>query len=616
MTGTVRKAIATVSVSGTLEEKLAAIAAAGFDGVEIFENDLVNSFLSPQQVRHLATDLGLRVELYQPLRDVEAVPADLFARNLRRAERKFDVMEQLGADLLLVCSNVSPVSVDDDALAASQLQQLAERAQARGIRVAYEALAWGRHVHDYRKSYAIVAAADHPALGVCLDSFHILSRGADPAGIAAIPAEKLFFLQVADAPLLAMDVLQWSRHYRCFPGQGAFDLTGFVRQVVQAGYRGPLSLEVFNDVFRQIDCREASVDAMRSLLFLEESLPDPERPAPSRDTVRLASLPAPAEVSDVAFVELDVPEASLSDCVTVLQALGFTRRGRHRSKPVELWHQGAARLVLNYRPGDRTGPALSTIGLYTDSVARFAQRAAAFIAGPAPRQRGAGEADLPSVRCPDGSVILACEGDAWLSDFLPAGGETDDAGLLRRVDHVALSVPFGLFDETVLLCRAVLGLQPTGSVELADPYGMIQSRAVASRGEGVRIALNVAQPSHRGAGPRPRHVAFACDDLLATAAALRTREVSLLPIPDNYYDDLQARYELPDALVASLRAYGVLYDASEAGEFFHLYTDLVGPGLFFEFVQRVGGYAGYGAANAPTRMAAQLRRATMAPARG
>nr|BFE85436.1 hypothetical protein GCM10020093_080370 [Planobispora longispora] len=212
-----RKSIATVSVSGTLTEKLEAIAAAGFDGVEIFENDLLTCPLPPEEIRLRAADLGLSVEMYQPFRDFEAMPE----LDLRRAERKFQIMERLGAGLLLVCSNVSPRAVDDDDLAAEQLRLLAERAAGHGIRIAYEALAWGRHVNEYLHSWRIVRMADHPDLGVCLDSFHILSRGSDPIGIEAIPGEKIFFLQLADAPLLAMDVLQWSRHYRCFPGQGA-----------------------------------------------------------------------------------------------------------------------------------------------------------------------------------------------------------------------------------------------------------------------------------------------------------------------------------------------------------------------------------------------------------
>jgi 4-hydroxyphenylpyruvate dioxygenase len=117
-----RKSIATVSVSGTLAEKLDAIAAAGFDGVEIFENDLLVSPLPPEKVRARAADLGLGIDLYQPFRDFESVPGHLLAANLERAERKFRVMERLGADLLLVCSNVSPAAIGDDELAAAHLR--------------------------------------------------------------------------------------------------------------------------------------------------------------------------------------------------------------------------------------------------------------------------------------------------------------------------------------------------------------------------------------------------------------------------------------------------------------------------------------------------------------
>ncbi|MDG4859650.1 TIM barrel protein, partial [Streptomyces sp. T-3] len=338
-----RKSIATVSLSGPLTQKLTAAAGAGFDGVEIFENDLLTSPLSPEEIRARAADLGLGIDLFQPFRDFEAVPADVLARNLRRAERKFAVMERLGASMLLVCSSVSPAAVDDDALAAAQLRMLAERAHEHGIRIAYEALAWGRHVGTYEHAWRLVESADHPALGVCLDSFHILSRDTDPKGIADIPGEKLFFLQLADAPRMAMDVLQWSRHYRCFPGQGGFDVAGLIAHALRAGYAGPLSLEVFNDVFRQTDAARTAVDAMRSLIALEEE-------------VGLTALPTPAASSAVAFAELGATDTE--PLRGLLQALGFARTGRHRDKPVELWEQGAARIVLNtaqHPPGH--GPA-------------------------------------------------------------------------------------------------------------------------------------------------------------------------------------------------------------------------------------------------------------------
>lgn len=248
-----RRSIATVCVSGTLDDKLTAAAAAGFEGIELFENDLVVSPWSPSEIRARCADLGLSIDLYQPFRDFEGVPPEAFDRNLRRAELKFDVMEQLGADTMLVCSSVSPSSTDDDALAAAQLRILATRAAERGIRIAYEALAWGRHVSTWDHSWRIVRAADHPALGLCLDSFHILSRDVSPDGIADITPGKIFFVQLADAPHLRMDVLQWSRHHRLFPGQGTFDLARLLRKIYRSGYDGPLSLEVFNDVYRQSD---------------------------------------------------------------------------------------------------------------------------------------------------------------------------------------------------------------------------------------------------------------------------------------------------------------------------------------------------------------------------
>ena len=265
-----RTGIATVCLSGTLREKMQACAVAGFDGIEIFEQDLVTSPLSPEDVRRMAADLGLSLDLYQPFRDFDSVPEELLAANLRRAEAKFRLMSRLGMDTILVCSNVATASIDDDALRAEQLSRLAALAADHGVKVAYEALAWGKYVNDYEHAHRLVQAVDHPSLGTCLDSFHILSRDWDTAPIEGFDPDKIFFIQVADAPKLSLDVLSWSRHYRVFPGEGQFELAKFMGHAVRAGYTGPVSLEVFNDVFRQSDVERTAVDAMRSLIWLEE----------------------------------------------------------------------------------------------------------------------------------------------------------------------------------------------------------------------------------------------------------------------------------------------------------------------------------------------------------
>jgi 4-hydroxyphenylpyruvate dioxygenase len=602
-----RKSIATVCLSGTLEEKLAAAAHAGFDGIELFEADLIGCRLSTGEIRLRAAELGLSIDLYQPFRDFEGVSADELERNLRRAEAKFDVMEELGADTILVCSNVSDRTANDDALAADQLRALAERAADRGFRVAYEALAWGRRVHEYDHAWRIVRDADHPALGLCLDSFHILSRGTSLENIADIPGDKLFFVQVADAPYLIMDVLQWSRHYRCFPGQGGFDLSAFTSRVLDAGYPGPLSLEVFNDVFRQADPERMAVDGMRSLLLLEDS-------AAPRASAR--PLPPAVPLHGYAFVELAVDPGSLGETQTALHAFGFWPASQHRTKPVTLWHQRGIRVLVN--AGAVGPPGITALAFESEDPGRSAARAEALLAQILPRWRGPGEAALSAVAAPDGSSIFFCrsredtEGGSWLGDFDPLApaGAPRSAGL-DRIDHIALAQPFDYFDEAVLFYRSLLGLAPHESLELAAPQGLVRSRAMTNNDDSVRLALNVPVLGHDSDHPvGAQHVAFACSDIFAAARHLRGRGLQLLPIPDNYYRDLASRTELDPGQVAAMQKLGVLYDSAGGGQFLHFYTSMIADRLFFEVVQRIGGYAGYGASNAPVRMAAQRAPAT------
>jgi 4-hydroxyphenylpyruvate dioxygenase len=592
-----RTSIATVSLSGSLTEKLTAASRAGFDGVEIFENDLLASPLTPEEIRARCADLGLTIDLYQPMRDIEAVPEAEFARNLRRARHKFELMRRLGTDTVLVCSSVSPLVEDDDALAAAQLSQLADLAQEFGVRVAYEALAWGRHVSTYDHAWRIIEAADHPALGTCLDSFHILSRGSDPKdleGIADIPGEKIFFLQLADAPLLAMDVLQWSRHYRCFPGQGGFDVAGLVRHVLSAGYDGPLSLEVFNDVFRQAEAGPTAVDAQRSLLVLQE-------------TVGVLEPPAPVVPTGIAFAELVTPDAE--PVSALLGALGFARTARHHGKPVDLWQQGEARILVNTGSAlRRDGTALAAIGLESPDPEGAARRAEALLAPVLPRRRTPADAQLDAVAAPDGTELFFCarttpEHPGWRADFTDTTGQLPTGTGVQRIDHLALTQPWHHFDEATLFHRSVLGLQAQESVDVADPYGLLRSRAVTNPDGSVRIALSVgAAPTEHGAPAQ--HIALATEDVVAAARRFRDSGGQLLRMPANYYDDLAARFDVTEGELETYQDLGILYDRDAGGEFRHCYTRTVGR-VFFELVQREPGYRGYGAQNAPVRLAAQ-----------
>lgn len=265
-----QRCIATVSLSGTLPEKLKAIAAAGFDAVEIFEDDLLGYQAGPGAVRRICADLGIDIALLQPFRDFEGGPRAAMPGRLDRAERNFDLMQELGTDLMLLCSNTAADSQGDEHILLDDLRLLTERAAARRLRVSYEGLAWGRHVNTWQQVWKLVRQVNHPALGMMLDSFHTLALRGDPSAIAQIPADRIFFVQMADAPVVTLDLLEWSRHLRCFPGQGEFDLAGFLAPILRSGYSGPLSLEIFNDGSGTATTREQAADGLRSLCNLQQ----------------------------------------------------------------------------------------------------------------------------------------------------------------------------------------------------------------------------------------------------------------------------------------------------------------------------------------------------------
>jgi 4-hydroxyphenylpyruvate dioxygenase len=635
------RSIATVSLSGTLRQKLEAIAAAGFDGIELFENDFISFNGSATELRRMTDDLGLTIDLYQPFRDFEGMPDAQFQRSLDRAERKFDLMQAMGAPLMLCCSNTSPLAINDPEQAASQLRTLAERAALRNLRVGFEALAWGRFTSLYGQAWDIVRRADHPHLGLILDSFHTLSLKDDPRGIAGIPGHKIFFLQMADAPLLSMDVLQWARHHRSFPGQGQLDCETFLEMVLLSGYPGPLSLEIFNDVFRETPNRRTAVDAMRSLLYLESQVRErlamrasqaDDRPAKVLERVELLSPPPLPQLKGISFIEFAADEASADAFGTLFEQLGFRRIGRHRSKAVDLYRQGEINLIVNAQPGSYAdqrfqahGASVCALGISTSDPQRAVGRATAMQSKRYDSPLGRNETPVPSIVAPGGNLIYfvpeadrncVFETDFALDEAWEEDPATEGLGLLG-IDHIALGLSLDQLDTWVLFSRAVLGLEVGESLELADPFGLIRTRGVANGDRSVRLVLNVSTSERtrtaqavkrRGAGS-VHHIALRSDDIFASVQRLRSNGVQFVPISPNYYDDLPTRIDLDDALLQRLRAAGILFDRSPAGDYLHIYSDTLEGGIFFEIIQRVGGYDGYGATNAPARMASQAQMA-------
>ena len=620
-----RMSIATVCLSGGLAEKLEAIAAAGFKGVEIFENDLLSFNGTPDEVRKMARDLNLDIITFQPFRDFEGLPPEKRGRAFARAERKFDVMAELGCDLLLVCSNVAPDCLGGIDRAAADLHELGERAKARGVRIGFEALAWGRHINDYRDAWEAVRRAEHPSVGLVLDTFHTLARKTDLAAMRSIPRDRIFLVQVADAPAMDMDVLQWSRHFRNFPGQGDLPILDFMAALDATGYDGLLSLEIFNDQFRAGSARNLAVDGHRSLIYMMDQL----RAKVGHGAPGVPALPPRSPCLGTEFIEFAIDAASLSEFEKTLSGLGFFKAGQHVSKAVSRWTQGSINIVLNsdtegfaHAFNITHGTAVCALGLRVADAKATLARAEGLLDRPFRQPVRPGELDIPAVRGLGGSLVYFIDpasdlAKVWDIEFKAAKDATpvSDAGL-TAVDHISQSMHYEEMLTWLLFYSSLLDVGKTAEQDVLDPGGLVKSQVVQAPDGAVRIVLNASQSArtqssrflNEAFGSGVQHIAFATDDIFKTAAAMKANGVALLPIPENYYDDLEAKIDLDAALLEKLQAHNVLYDRDGQGEYFQLYTQTFDERFFFEIVQRRA-YAGFGAPNAQVRLTAQARLA-------
>lgn len=268
----------TVSMTGGLAAKLHAACDAGFSQIMLWATDLAGHPDGMQEAVRLVRASGLRVTGLQVLRDVEGQDAPLLDFKLAMAGDLLRMCQAIGAPLLLVCSNTSPHASGAPDTLVRDLSRLATLAEPLGVRIAYEALSWGRHVHQLEQAWDIVEAAEHPNLGLVIDAFHLLARATSFDCLNDIPRQKIFLVQLADFLLPTLDSdddrISTARHQRVFPGAGSHsgDVADLLLRLDHGGYRGDYSFEVANDDFLQLPPALVAAYAYRSARWVTDEV--------------------------------------------------------------------------------------------------------------------------------------------------------------------------------------------------------------------------------------------------------------------------------------------------------------------------------------------------------
>ena len=274
----------TITLAGTLEQKLGAMKAAGFRQVMVSARDLTSHERGVEAAIAAVKRSGLRVTGFQVLRDFEGLSGHLHAYKVDVAKAMLKMCHALGADLLLVSSSTSVHATGDTDVIANDLAKLAMLAVPLGIRVAYEALSWGRHVNEYPQAWDIVERANRSNLGLALDSFHILAMSTTQDELEYVFADRIFLVQLADFMWQEIrspeEKIITARHFRVFPGEGVHgdDVAALVRRLDRMGYRGDYSFEVFNDDYVQLPVDVVAARARKAAGWLSRMRSLPIRP--------------------------------------------------------------------------------------------------------------------------------------------------------------------------------------------------------------------------------------------------------------------------------------------------------------------------------------------------
>ena len=284
----------TISLAGPLKAKLAAMKAAGFTQVMLLARDLVGHPDGWRAAVQEVKESGLRVTGFQVLRDFEGLSGHLHEYKVDIAKSMMEMCAALDCRVMLACSSTSTHATGDTDKLVQDLRKLAMLAIPMNIKIAFEALSWGRNVNEFPQAWDLIMQADMPNLGLGFDSFHLFATKTPLDELEILDPSKIFLVQLADFMWNEIKTVEeritTARTFRVFPGEGVHSdaLAELVLKLHQLGYRGDYSFEVFNDDYQQMPLETVAARARRAALWLGEDVLRRSVPLPNQLRLRQA----------------------------------------------------------------------------------------------------------------------------------------------------------------------------------------------------------------------------------------------------------------------------------------------------------------------------------------
>jgi sugar phosphate isomerase/epimerase len=231
----------------------------GFKGIGLWHADIEHQFQTRtlREMKRIFDDAGLtylQVEF----------PADFFvdpgeparAESDQRRRLLFETAAAFDAHHIKV-GNIPGTPCELGKLTEAYAELCEDAAARTSATVVYEFMPFDVNVNTLDAALGVVQGAGAPNGGLAIDTWHMANLGITPQDMRRIPPEQLAWVELSDGQVENMeDLIDETVNHRRLPGEGEFDIPGYVEVCREIGYTGPWGVEVLSEELRNLPIEE------------------------------------------------------------------------------------------------------------------------------------------------------------------------------------------------------------------------------------------------------------------------------------------------------------------------------------------------------------------------
>jgi sugar phosphate isomerase/epimerase len=237
-------------------DRCAQAARVGFAGLGLWHADVSHQLereRSLKEMRSIFDDAGLRYLEVEFLADFFAPPGEAArAESDRLRGQLFETAAAFDAHHIKV-GNIPGTPCELGRLTEEFAALCDDAAQNTQATIVYEFMPFDVNVNTLDAALQVVGEANRPNGALAIDTWHMSKLGIAPQELVRIPPQHLGWVELSDGQFRDMeDKIDETVNHRRLPGEGEFDIPGYVTACREAGYGGPWGVEVLSAQLRSL----------------------------------------------------------------------------------------------------------------------------------------------------------------------------------------------------------------------------------------------------------------------------------------------------------------------------------------------------------------------------